>query len=119
RLREQADLLENEIAVLEEKNRSSQKELNELLDYVDAEDEEEYYYYARKFDEYRADVNRFKVLSEKHDEEHFDYDLRNKLSTRLLANLKEDEDKINQQIKVVKQEVQTVQQTLVELNNDI
>lgn len=119
RLREQADLLENEIAVLEEKNSTSQKELNELLDYVDADDEEEYYYYARKFDEYRADVNRFKVLSEKLDEEHFDYDLRNELSSRLLADLKEDEDQINQQIEVVNQEVQKEQQTLVELNNDI
>ncbi|QQD85125.1 AAA family ATPase [Jeotgalicoccus sp. ATCC 8456] len=119
RLREQADLLENEISVLEERNRTSQRELNELLDYVEADDEEEYYYYARKHEEYTADVNRFKVLSEKLDEEHFDYDLRNDLSNRLLADLKNDEDEINQQIDVVSEQIQSEQQTLVELNNEI
>lgn len=118
-LREQADLLENEITVLEERNRTSQKELNQLLDYVDADDEEEYYYYARKHNEYVNNVNSFKELSDKLDEEHFDYDMRNELSGRLLADLKTDEDNINGQIDNLNEQIQLEQQSLVEINNEI
>ncbi len=119
RLREQADLLENEITVLEERNASSQRELNQLLDYVDADDEEEYYYYARKHSEYIENVNSFKELSDKLDEEHFDYDLRNELSGRLLADLKADEDNISDQLDNLNEQIQLEQQSLVEINNEI
>lgn len=119
RLRDQADLLENEITVLEERNSTSQRELNDLLDYVDADDEEEYYYYARKHSEYLENVNRFKELSDKLDEEHFDYDMRNDLSRRLLADLKSDEENINSQLDNLNEQIQVEQQTLVELNNEI
>lgn len=118
-LREQANLLENEITVLEERNSTSQRELNQLLDYVDADDEEEYYYYARKYGEYTQNVNRFKELSDKLDEEHFDYDIRNELSGRLLADLKTDEDNISEQLDNLNEQIQLEQQSLVEINNEI
>lgn len=118
-LREQANLLENEITVLEERNSTSQRELNQLLDYVDADDEEEYYYYARKYGEYTQNVNRFKELSDKLDEEHFDYDIRNELSGRLLADLKTDEDNISGQLDNLNEQIQLEQQSLVEINNEI
>lgn len=118
-LREQADLLENEITVLEERNAASQRELNQLLDYVEADDEEEYYYYARKHSEYINNVNRFKELSDKLDEEHFDYDLRNELSGRLLADLKADEDNIGAQLDNLNEQIQLEQEALVKINNEI
>src|SRR5699024_4784835 len=92
---------------------------NQLLDYVDADDEEEYYYYGRKHNEYVNNVNSFKELSDKLEEEHFDHDMRNELSGRLLADLKTEEDNSNGQIDNLNEQIQLEQQSLVEINNEI
>ena len=119
RLKDQINLLENEIKVLTERNEAARQEIVQLLDYVDAEDEEEYYYFARKHKEYHDNIERFKELSEKLEEEHFDYDARNELSTYLLADLKEEEESIAEQIEDFNRKLQDEQKVLAELNSEI
>ncbi|TVT29810.1 AAA family ATPase [Salinicoccus cyprini] len=119
RLKDQIGLLENEIKVLSDRNNAGSEEIIQLFDYVDAEDEEEYYYFARKYKEYHSNIERFRELSEKLEEEHFDYDARNELSKFLLADLKEEEDAISEQIEEFNQKVQNEQKVLAELNSEI
>src|SRR5699024_12444218 len=64
-LDEQIKLLENEISVMEERVSSSSKEIDELFDYVDADDEEEYYYNARRHAEYQNNLKQIKKLNDK------------------------------------------------------
>ncbi len=119
RLDDQIRLMENEINVLEERNAVSDSEIGKLLGYVDAEDEEEYYYYARKYDEYHGNIAKFKELSSKLDEEHFDYDSRNELSRFLLADLKDEEENISIQIEDFNNKIQHEQKVLAEINSEI
>ena len=119
RLKDQINLLENEIKVLAERNEDARQETVKLLDYVEAEDEEEYYYYARKYKEYQEHMERFKKLSEELEEEHFDYDARSELSTYLLADLKEEEEGVAEQMETFNSELQQEQKTLAELNSEI
>jgi len=118
-LDEQIKLLENEISVMEERVSSSSKEIDELFDYVDADDEEEYYYHARKFEEYQNNLEQFKNLNAKLDEELFDYDLRNDLASLMLADLKEEEDGINKQVEHFNEMLQDEQKVLAEINQEI
>ena len=48
-LREQINLFENEIDVIDNRNYVAEKEMKELFNYVGADDEDEYYYYGRMF----------------------------------------------------------------------
>src|SRR5699024_12175943 len=118
-LDDQIKLLENEINVLEERNSVSAQEVQKLLEYEDAEDEEEYYYYARKHEEYHDNVAKFKELTTKLDEEHFDYDSRNELSRFLLADLNEEEENISTQIEEFNKKIQHEQKVLAEINSEI
>lgn len=119
RLDDQIKLLENELMKLNERLIESHNEVDELFKYVDADDEEEYYYHARKHQEYQDNVEQFKALNDKLDEEHFDYDSRNELARYLLADLKDEEEGINSQIESFNQKVQEEQQTLAKLDQEI
>lgn len=119
RLDEQIKLLESEILKLEERLDESTAEVESLFDYVDAEDEEEFYYHARKYEEYQENIRQFKVLNDKLEEEHFDYGTRNDLSKLMLADLKEEEGNINTQLELFNGKVQEEQQILAELNQEI
>ncbi|CAM4171127.1 ATP-binding protein [Lacicoccus alkaliphilus] len=118
-LTDQIKLLENEISVMEERVASAVREINALFDQADAENEDDYYYRARRFEEYQDNLDRFKALSAKLDEELFDYDMRNDLASLMLADLKEEEAGINRQIERFNALVQDEQKVLAEINKEI
>ena len=118
-LSDQIQLLENEISVMEERVASAGREIEELFDHVDADDEDAYYYHARKFEEYQKNLAQFRELNAKLDEELFDYDMRNDLASLMLADLKEEEEGINRQIEHFNELVQDEQRVLAELNKEI
>lgn len=118
-LDDQIKLLENEISVMEDRVASAAGEINELFDQADVENEDDYYYRARKFEEYQNNMDRFNALSAKLDEELFDYDMRNDLASLMLADLKEEEAGINSQVEHFNELVQEEQQVLAEINKEI
>lgn len=118
-LDDQIKLLENEISVMEDRVASAAGEINELFDQADVENEDDYYYRARKFEEYQNNMDRFNALSAKLDEELFDYDMRNDLASLMLADLKEEEAGINRQVEHFNELVQEEQQVLAEINKEI
>lgn len=119
RLDDQIKLIESELSKLQERLNEAEKEVRGLFDYVEAEDEEAFYYYARKYEEYQDNTRRFKTLNDKLEEEHFDYAARNELSNFMLADLKDEEEHINGQIDSFNGKIQDEQQILAELNQEI
>lgn len=119
RLDDQIKLIESELTKLNERLDEAVKEVEGLFEYVDADDEEEFYYHSRKYEEYQENIRQFKGLNEKLEEEHFSYDVRNELSQIKLADLKDEEERINVQIESFNEKVQNEQQILAELNQEI
>lgn len=119
RLDEQIKLLESEILKLEERLGEATKEVDNLLDYVDAENEDAFYSHSRKYEEYQENIRQFKELNDKLEEEHFDKANRNDLAKLKLADLKEEEGRINTQLENYSEKVQHEQQVLAELNQEI
>ncbi|MFD2828893.1 ATP-binding protein [Corticicoccus populi] len=119
RLDDQIKLIESELSKLQERLNEAEQEVRGLFDYVEAEDEEAFYYYARKYEEYQDNTRRFKTLNDKLEEEHFDYAARNELSNFMLADLKDEEEHINGQIDSFNGKIQDEQQILAELNQEI
>ena len=118
-LREQINLFENEVGVINNRNFVSEQEMNKLFDFVDASDEDEFYYYGRMYDVYKANEQRFKELSTKLEEEHYDQNKRTHLANFLTADLKEEEARMRETINSYQEQIDEEQSILAKVNQEI
>ncbi len=118
-LREQINLFENEVGVINNRNFVSEQEMNKLFDLVDASDEDEFYYYGRMYNVYKANEQRFKELSTKLEEEHYDQNKRTYLANFLTADLKEEEARMRETINSYQEQIDEEQSILAKVNQEI
>lgn len=118
-LEEQLELLENEVDVLNEQNASSRIDVRNLFEVVDADDEEEFYYHARQYDEYSINKHRFEELTDKLNQENFTHDVRTYLASMIMSNLKNEEEDINEQIETFETQIRNEQSQLADINAEI
>lgn len=118
-LREQINLFENEVNVITNRNFVAEQEIKKLLQFVDADDEDEYYYYGRKHSEYEENVRRFTELSNKLDEEHYDQNRRMMLAGYLTADLKDEETRMRETIDTYQEQMDEEQNALAEVSQEI
>src|SRR5699024_9778956 len=118
-LREQINLFENEVGVINNRNFVSEQEMNKLFDFVDASDEDEFYYYGRMYNVYKANEQRFKELSTKLEEEHYDQNKRTHLANFLTADLKEEEARMRETINSYQEQIDEEQSILAKVNQEI
>ncbi|MFC3899640.1 ATP-binding protein [Aliicoccus persicus] len=118
-LKDQLDLLVNEVDVLNEQNASSRIEIRDLFEVVDADDEEEFYYHARQYDEYSINKNRFEELTDKLNQEKFTHDVRTYLSSLIMSDLKSEEEEVSEQIDSFETQIQNEVAQLADINAEI
>lgn len=118
-LEEQLELLENEVDVLNEQNASSRIDIRNLFEVVDADDEEEFYYHARQYDEYTINKNRFEELTDKLNQENFTHDVRTYLASMIMSDLKTEEEDIKSQIETFEAQIRDEQSQLADINAEI
>ena len=118
-LEEQLELLENEVDVLNEQNASSRIDIRNLFEVVDADDEEEFYYHARQYDEYTINKYRFEELTDKLNQENFTHDVRTYLASMIMSDLKTEEEDIKSQIETFEAQIRDEQSQLADINAEI
>ncbi|OFL46369.1 MULTISPECIES: ATP-binding protein [Nosocomiicoccus] len=118
-LREQINLFENEIDVIDNRNYVAEKEMKELFNYVGADDEDEYYYYGRMFTEFKENEARFKELNNKLTEENFDLERRQQLSEFNTADLRDEETALNTMIENYENDIDEETTMLAKIEQDI
>ncbi|CAM3438143.1 ATP-binding protein [Nosocomiicoccus ampullae] len=118
-LREQINLFESEIDVIDNRNYVAEKEMEDLFNYVDAEDEDEFYYYGRMFNEFKANEARFKELDNKLSLENFDVESRQRLSEFNTADLRNEESSMNAAIDNYQTQIDEETNTLAKVQQEI
>lgn len=118
-LSDQLELLQSEIETLEHQIDESNEHIDSLFDYVDADDEEEYYSLYNAYNTYEQRKSKYKSLSEQLDNENFDYYTRKHLTTISDHDMNEEIAHLELQRNEVMQMIEDIQMDLSDVKATI
>ena len=90
-------LLNNELKQLKSRYETNQM-IKELFDYVDVDNEEDYYTHHHHFETYQNDLNRFIDLNQYLENQNYTYEMSSQLSEKTTAQLEEEDHRLAKQV---------------------
>ncbi|MBO1199192.1 AAA family ATPase [Staphylococcus simiae] len=112
-------LISNELAHLKEQLNANNKEIDELFNFINVSNEEEFYQHHEDYQSYMSDLNRFNQLTKYLENQNYSYDLSSSLSDKTTAQLDEEDHLLATQVDEYNEQYLDMQSQVSDLNAQI
>ena len=112
-------LLNNELKQLKSRLSETNQMIKELFDYVDVDNEEDYYTHHHHFETYQNDLNRFNDLNQYLENQNYTYEMSSQLSEKTTAQLEDEDHRLAKQVDDYNDQFLEMQAEVSDLNAQI
>lgn len=119
RNQEQIRLISNELRQLKQRLEDNEQVIAKLFDYIDVDNEEDYYQHHERYATYHRDLNRFNDLTKYLENQDYSYEDSSDLSNKTYAQLETEHQTLSQQVDNYNDQYLEMQSEVSDLNSQI